>query len=115
MAERTIMLTGDLEAFVDAQIKSGAFATAEDVVRAGFAALKVGTAVVAAEEECWSMSGELLTIEKLKAGIAEGLADLEAGRVHVYTKPGELAADIIRRGRRRSQARKRAAEAKSSS
>ena len=114
MAERTIKLTGDLEAFVDAQIESGAYATPEDVVRAGFAALKSG-GLEAVEEEFYSTSGKRLTLEELKANIAEGTADLEAGRFRVYTKPGELADDVIRRGRRRSQRRKQAAAAKSSS
>ena len=111
MAERTIKLTGDLEAFVDAQIESGAYATPEDVVRAGLEALK-GAPV---EEEFYSTSGKRLTLEELKANIAEGTADLEAGRFRVYTKPGELADDVIRRGRWRSQRRKQAAAAKSSS
>jgi Arc/MetJ-type ribon-helix-helix transcriptional regulator len=41
MAELTIKLTGDLEASVDVQIESGAFATVEGVVRAGLPRSKV--------------------------------------------------------------------------
>jgi putative addiction module CopG family antidote len=108
MAERTIKLTGDLEAFVDAQIESGAYATPEDVVRAGFAALKGGEE----QEEVYSASGKRLSTEELKAMIDEGLADEKAGRLHYYDRPGQLAEDVIRRGRRRLQRKRRLAAAK---
>jgi antitoxin ParD1/3/4 len=105
MAERTIKLTGDLEAFVDAQIESGAYATPEDVVRAGFAALK-GDGLE--EDEVYSASGKRLSTEELKAMIDEGLADMEAGRMIRYDSAEELSADIKREGRKLWREREKA-------
>ncbi len=99
MTERTIKLTGDLEAFVDAQIESGAYATPEDVVRAGFEALKGGPI----DGPYWAADntdGVPLTVEELGKMVAEGDADFAAGCVYRYDKPGDLARDIKREGRR---------------
>lgn len=112
MAERTIKLTGDLEAFVDAQVECGAYATPEDVVRAGLEALRVATHDVA---EAWTTDGRPISREKLRAMIDEGIADLEAGRIHTYEKPGDLAKDIKREGRRLFRERQEKLAGKSAS
>ena len=111
MTERTIKLTGDLEAFVDAQIESGAYATPEDVVRAGFEALKGG----ALDQDDGLSAWERENFVELKKAIDEGIADMEAGRMHRYDNPGDLARDIIGRGRLRSARRKQVAARKKSS
>ena len=111
MAERTIKLTGDLEAFVDAQVESGAYATPEDVVRAGLEALKGARKEDGGGLTAW----ERETFAALKKKIDEGVADEKAGRLHYYDNPGDMAKDVIQRGRQRFQKRKRAAEAKRSS
>ena len=108
MAETTIKLTGDLEAFVDAQVESGAYATPEDVVRAGLEALR-------GAEQGGLSDWERENFAELKKKIDEGIADEKAGRIHTYEKPGDLARDVIQRGRRRFQEKKKAAEAKRSS
>lgn len=97
MAERTIKLTGDLEAFVDAQVESGAYATPEDVVRAGLEALK---GAAPDEPIAWSTTSEPLSLEALREMVKHGDADFAAGRVHTYENPGDLAKDIKREGRR---------------
>lgn len=114
MAERTIKLTGDLEAFVDAQVESGAYATPEDVVRAGLEALRDAGRQ---EPEAWTADGKPISRERLQAMIDEGIADLEAGRIYTYEKPGDLAKDIKREGRRlfRERQEKRAGKSASSS
>ncbi len=111
MAERTIKLTGDLEAFVDAQVESGAYATPEDVVRAGLEALKGATGAEPDGLSEW----ERENFAELKKKIDEGIADEKAGRLHYYDNPGDMAKDVIQRGRRRFQEKKKAAGAKRSS
>ena len=96
MAERTIKLTGDLEAFVDAQVESGAYATPEDVVRAGLEALKGARKEDGGGLTAW----ERENFAELKKKIDEGIADFEAGRIYTYENPGDLARDIKREGRR---------------
>ncbi|MEQ1612225.1 MAG: type II toxin-antitoxin system ParD family antitoxin [Hyphomicrobiaceae bacterium] len=96
MAERTIKLTGDLEAFVDAQVESGAYATPEDVVRAGLEALRGATGAEPDGLSEW----ERENFAELKKKIDEGMADEKAGRLHYYDNPGDMAADIKREGRR---------------
>ncbi len=102
MAERTIRLTGDLEAFVDAQVESGAYATPEDVVRAGLEALR-------GAEHGGLSDWERGNFAELRKKIDEGIADFEAGRIHTYENPGDLAKYIKREGRRLFRERNAAA------
>ena len=75
----------EADAIVDQQLASGNFRSADEVVRAGLQLLQ--------ESE-----GDLEDIEELRRLIAEGDADIAAGRVHRYASAEEFLADIIAEG-----------------
>ena len=82
---RTYTPGPEADAIVDRQLASGNFRSADEVVRAGLQLLQ--------ESE-----GDLEDIEELRRLIAEGDADIAAGRVHSYASAEELMADIIAEG-----------------
>lgn len=69
MSKIEINLPPALAEFVEAQVEAGLYNSAADVVE---------DAVRRASEEIWPESAQLAL---LRAAIAEGLADIEAGRV----------------------------------
>ena len=109
---KSMALSPDVEAAITAEVTSGAFATADDVVKAALDALRSERTWVTgikspevrdllrewtpAEVEAWQHENH----DELKKMIAEGLADVRAGRVHLYEPPGDLARDIKKEGRR---------------
>ncbi len=66
MGTRNVALPKDLEAFVDAKIKSGEYAHASEVVRDGLRML---------------MRDDAAKLAALRDAIAEGIRDARAGRV----------------------------------
>ena len=68
-----------LHAFVEEEVSSGRYGDADEVVRAGLLLLQ-------RREE---------RLSNLRKAIAEGDADLVAGRVHEYGSADEMLADIM--------------------
>ena len=82
---RTYTPGPEADAIVDQQLASGNFRSADEVVRAGLQLLQES------EED-------LEDLEDLRRLIAEGDADIAAGRVYRYASADELTADIVARG-----------------
>jgi antitoxin ParD1/3/4 len=76
----------EADAIVERQLAKGGYRNADEVVRASLELLRD----LQSEDE-----GEL---EELRRLIAEGDADIAAGRVYRYASAEELTADIIARG-----------------
>lgn len=75
---KTISLTDKDDAFIAAQVDSGEFGNASEVVRAGLRLLE----------------HEKLKLAALKHAIAEGDAAYARGGFTAYSAPGQLAADL---------------------
>ena len=75
---KTISLTAKDNAFIAAQVDSGEFGNASEVVRAGLRLLEQ----------------EQVRFAALKQAIAEGDAALARGDFKTYTAPGQFAADL---------------------
>lgn len=88
VAKKSVVLSEHFDAFIDREIASGRFNNASEVVRAGLRLLE----------------NEEAKLEELRRMIAEGDADLAAGRYTVYETEGEFTADIMRRVREKSAA-----------
>jgi antitoxin ParD1/3/4 len=84
-AKKSFVIGERYEAFIDKQIASGRFNNASEVVRAGLRLLE--------DEEA--------KLEELRALIAEGDADIAAGRVIHVDDIEAFTRDIIERGRQR--------------
>ena len=77
--KRTFSLPAEQAAFIDAQVSSGAFATASEVIRAGLRALQERDAAV----ERWLREEVASTFDRWKADPAGGLSPEEmADRMH---------------------------------
>lgn len=75
---KTISLTAKDDAFIAAQVDSGEFGNASEVVRAGLRLLEQ----------------QQLKLAALRKAIDEGDAALARGDVTIYDAPGQLAADL---------------------
>lgn len=84
--KRSIVIGDHLDGFIEAQIASGRFNNVSEVVRAGLRLLE-------------DRESELAEIRAL---IAEGDADLAAGRYTTYESADELTKDILARAKARS-------------
>jgi antitoxin ParD1/3/4 len=84
-AKRSVVIGERYEAFIDKQVASGRFNNASEVVRAALRLLE--------DEEA--------KLEELRALIAEGDADIAAGRVIEVDDIEAFTRDIIERGRQR--------------
>lgn len=89
---KTISLTSKDDRFIATQVETGEYGNASEVVRAGLRLL---------EEHH-------LKLRELRAAIDHGDADIAAGRVATIAKAGDMAADIITRGKARAAKAKRA-------
>lgn len=87
MPTMNISLTAELASFVEREVKSGRYASASELVREGLRLLEREKA--AYEEE----------LALLKAAVAEGIADMEAGRFSDLTAR-ELAEELLKESRR---------------
>jgi putative addiction module CopG family antidote len=74
-----IALTPELEQFIEAQIATGAFSSATEVIHDGLRLLRQHT--------------------ELKQTLQQGIADLEQGRYTTYTSAQDLATQIKTLGR----------------
>lgn len=74
--------------FIEEMIQLGRFANKSEVIRAGLRLL-----------QDYEYNQHL---QRLRASIAEGEADYEAGRYRQYGSAEEMTADIIKRGREQS-------------
>ena len=112
MATKTVQLSPETQSAIADELANGDYATADDVVRAALAALQVERGWISRIKnpdvrdllrewtpEEWAI-WERENHDELKKMIDEGLADVRAGRVHVYENPGDLARDIKKEGRR---------------
>jgi len=86
VAKRSIVVGERFEKFIDQQVGSGRFNNASEVVRAGLRLLE--------DEEA--------KLQQLRALIAEGDADLAAGRYTVYESTDDLVGTIMERARQKS-------------
>jgi len=89
----TITLTNDLEELINEKVKSGAYESADDVIRASLRLLK-------AQE---------LGVEALRKEILVGFEDIQQGRFIEIDSDDELEAfsdDIIRRAEERRDSRR---------
>jgi antitoxin ParD1/3/4 len=77
----------EADAIVERQLAKGSYGSADEVVRASLKLLE--------EQELELTEPELGELRRL---IAEGDADIAAGRVYRYASADELTADIIARG-----------------
>jgi antitoxin ParD1/3/4 len=75
---KTISLTSKDDAFIAAQLDSGEYGNASEVVRAGLRLLEQ----------------EKLRLDALRKAIASGDAACARGEFTTYTEPGQLAADL---------------------
>lgn len=89
MATKNVSLPAELEEYIDAKVASGEYAHASEVVRDGVRLL---------------MSQEAEKLEWLRAALAEGMADLEEGRV---TPSGKVLEEVERGGRALLEARRK--------
>jgi len=85
---RTYTPGPEADAIVEQLLAKGNYGSAEEVVRAGLQLLQ------ASEPESEAELGELRRL------IAEGDADIAAGRVYSYASAGEFMADIMAEGER---------------
>lgn len=85
---KTISLTSKDDAFIAAQVDTGEYGNASEVVRAGLRLLE--------EHQ--------LKLAELRALIAQGDKDFAEGRSSTYSKPGQLGADIKARLKKRHSA-----------
>jgi antitoxin ParD1/3/4 len=76
----------EADAIIERQLATGNFASADEVVRAGLQLL----------QEHIELEG--LELDELRRVIAEGDADIAAGRVYEYASAEEFLADIITEG-----------------
>ncbi len=90
---KSVALGDHFEKFVSDQVAHGRYNNESEVVRAGLRLLE--------EHE--------LKLRELRALIDAGDQALAEGRVTVVEKPGDLAADIIARGRLRAAAKSKTA------
>jgi antitoxin ParD1/3/4 len=90
---KSVALGDHFEKFVSEQVTHGRYNNESEVVRAGLRLLE--------EHE--------LKLKELRAAIDQGDRDLAEGRFTVVDQPGDLAADIIARGRARAAAKVRSA------
>lgn len=79
MGTKNVSLPPELEAYIDAKVASGEYAHASEVVRDGLRLL---------------MQEEAEKLEWLRAAIAEGLADIDAGRVYTPAEVREHLANL---------------------
>ena len=86
---KSVALGDHFEKFVTAQVAEGRFNNESEVMRAGLRLLE--------EHE--------LKLKELRALIDEGDRAYNEGRTTAVRKPGDLAADIISRGRSRAAAK----------
>lgn len=91
MATKNVSLPAELEEYIDAKVASGEYAHASEVVRDGVRLL---------------MSQEAEKLEWLRAALAEGMADLEAGRTIPSHK---VLKEVERGGRAMVEARRKRA------
>lgn len=94
MPRRTIHLLPDLDGFLDRMIATGRYADASDVVSEALSLLEDREAALDARRA------------RLKTQIAEGLADLEAGRA----RPADEVFDRLKRRLKKRDERQDAAE-----
>ncbi len=80
-AKKSIVVGEHFEAFIDEQVSSGRYNNASEVVRAGLRLLE----------------RDELQLSELRRLIAEGDADIDAGRFHEYDTAESLLEDIVRR------------------
>lgn len=73
-----IHLTEEEQAFIDTKLRTGAYRSAEDVVRAGLALL----------------DRHDRETEALRLSVQQGIDDADAGRVHEYASATDLLKDI---------------------
>ena len=78
-AKKSFTLGEHFNTFVEKQVEGGRFNNASEVVRAGLRLLE----------------NEERHFESLRLAIAEGDADLAAGRVHEYASEKEMLDDIL--------------------
>ena len=71
--KRTFSLSAEQAAFIDAQVKSGSFASASEVVRAGLRALQERDSAV----ERWLREDVAATYDRWMAAPADGLSSEE--------------------------------------
>lgn len=90
---KSVALGDHFEKFVSEQVTHGRYNNESEVVRAGLRLLE--------EHE--------LKLRELRALIDEGDRAVAEGRVIVVEKPGDLAADVIARGRLRAAAKSKTA------
>ena len=69
-AKRTFSLPAEQAAFIDDQVKSGAYATSSEVIRAGLRALQERDAAV----ERWLREEVVPTYERMKADPSRGIS-----------------------------------------
>ena len=87
MPTRNINLTPEMDKYVDAKIRSGEYANASEVIRAGLRALK--------EDEREDRAKLKALREAIKAGEASGVAEGDVfKRIHDYI--GQLAANKVK-------------------
>lgn len=91
MGTKNISLPEELEAYIDAKVASGEYAHASEVVRDGIRLM---------------MEEEASKLEWLRNAIAEGEADIRAGRT---LSSAELRAELARRRTARSASQREAA------
>jgi antitoxin ParD1/3/4 len=86
MEDRTISVSipTEREEFIAEQIAAGNYSDENAIVRAGLEALERET-----------------KLRELRRLIAEGDADIAAGRVHVFNKPGDMTRAAIERAKSR--------------
>jgi antitoxin ParD1/3/4 len=86
--KRSIVIGEYFDGFIESQIASGRFNNASEVVRAALRLLE----------------NEEAKLAELRALIAEGDADIAAGRYTIVDSVDDLVADIIEQGKRRLSA-----------
>jgi antitoxin ParD1/3/4 len=74
--KRTFSLPAEQAAFIDAQVKSGAYATSSEVIRAGLRALQERDAAV----ERWLREEVVPTYERMKADPRRGISAEEMAK-----------------------------------
>lgn len=83
---KTVSLGEHFDRFIEAQVAHGRFNNDSEVIRAGLRMLE--------DQE--------MKMKQLRGAIAEGDADVAAGRVAKVEDPTAFAEDIVKRGQKRS-------------
>lgn len=88
--KHTFLLDEHEEAFIEAQLKSGGYADASDVVR---------TALLLLEDQQAELERLEADHDDLREKIMVGMKDIEEGRYRDYGSAGEIKQDIIARAK----------------